>query len=105
MMGPPPMDVSVDPGSGTARISPGHRGEIRARFVADRLDGLSDEPRPGRPASVTAQQIEAVIVATLEETPKNATHKHATVQRWLAAHPRFTMHFTPTYSSWLNQVE
>ncbi len=34
-----------------------------------------------------------------------ATHKHATVQRWLAAHPRFTMHFTPTYSSWLNQVE
>jgi transposase len=34
-----------------------------------------------------------------------ATHKHPTVQRWLAAHPRFTMHFTPTYSSWLNQVE
>lgn len=33
------------------------------------------------------------------------THKHPTVQRWLAAHPRFHMHFTPTYSSWLNQVE
>jgi len=27
------------------------------------------------------------------------------VARWLAAHPRFHMHFTPTYSSWLNQVE
>jgi transposase len=33
------------------------------------------------------------------------THKHPDVQRWLAAHPRFHMHFTPTYSSWLNQVE
>ena len=33
------------------------------------------------------------------------THKHPTINRWLAAHPRFHMHFTPTYSSWLNQVE
>ena len=34
-----------------------------------------------------------------------ATHKTPTVAKWLAAHPRFHMHFTPTYSSWLNQVE
>jgi putative transposase len=34
-----------------------------------------------------------------------ATHKHAKVQRWIAARPRFHVHFTPTYSSWLNQVE
>ncbi|WP_204012624.1 IS630 family transposase [Virgisporangium aurantiacum] len=34
-----------------------------------------------------------------------STHKHPTIKRWLAAHPRFNMHFTPTYSSWLNQVE
>lgn len=34
-----------------------------------------------------------------------STRKHPTVKRWLAAHPRFHMHFTPTYSSWLNQVE
>jgi transposase len=33
------------------------------------------------------------------------THKHATIRQWLTAHPRFHMHFTPTYSSWLNQVE
>ena len=33
------------------------------------------------------------------------THKHPTVNTWLAAHPRFHMHFTPTYSSWINQVE
>jgi len=34
-----------------------------------------------------------------------ATHKHARVKRWLALHPRFHVHFTPTYASWLNQVE
>jgi transposase len=34
-----------------------------------------------------------------------STHKHPTIVRWLTAHPRFHMHFTPTYSSWLNQVE
>jgi transposase len=34
-----------------------------------------------------------------------ATHKHAKVQRWLAKHPRFHIHFTPTSSSWLNLVE
>jgi transposase len=34
-----------------------------------------------------------------------ATHKHPEVQRWLAKHPRFVMHFTPTSASWLNMVE
>jgi transposase len=34
-----------------------------------------------------------------------ATHKHPDVQRWLAKHPRFVMHFTPTSASWLNMVE
>lgn len=33
------------------------------------------------------------------------THKHPTAKTWLAKHPRFHMHFTPTYSSWINQVE
>lgn len=32
-------------------------------------------------------------------------HKHPTVKTWLDKHPRFHMHFTPTYSSWINQVE
>lgn len=34
-----------------------------------------------------------------------ATHKHAAVKAWLAKNPRYQFHFTPTYSSWLNQVE
>ena len=34
-----------------------------------------------------------------------ATHKHPKVRAWLEKHPRFTMHFTPTSSSWLNMVE
>ena len=34
-----------------------------------------------------------------------ATHKHAKVKRWLAVHPRYHIHYTPTYASWLNQVE
>jgi transposase len=34
-----------------------------------------------------------------------ATHKTPAIAKWLGAHPRFHMHFTPTYSSWLNQVE
>jgi len=35
----------------------------------------------------------------------NSTHKTPAIQRWLVRHPRFTLHFTPTYSSWLNLVE
>lgn len=46
----------------------------RKRFLESRLDGLVDEPRPGRPATITAEQVEEVLVATLEQTPKNATH-------------------------------
>jgi len=34
-----------------------------------------------------------------------ATHKHARVRAWLASRPRYHVHFTPTYASWLNQVE
>jgi transposase len=34
-----------------------------------------------------------------------STHKHPSVTNWLQKHPRFHMHFTPTYSSWINQVE
>jgi len=54
-----------------------HRSTIRKwrnRFVLYRLDGLLDEPRPGRPRTITDEQVEEVITKTLESTPKNATH-------------------------------
>lgn len=49
-------------------------GKWRSRFAESRLDGLADDPRPGRPATITVDQVEDVVVATLESTPKNSTH-------------------------------
>ena len=49
-------------------------GKWRSRFVESRLDGLIDEPRPGRPPTITAEQVEDVVVTTLESTPEHATH-------------------------------
>jgi transposase len=46
----------------------------RNRFAEDRLDGLVDEPRPGRPRTITDEQVEEVVIKTLECTPKDATH-------------------------------
>ena len=46
----------------------------RARFAEHRLDGLSDEPRPGRPRTVTDADVENLIVTTLGSKPKSATH-------------------------------
>jgi len=49
-------------------------GKWRRRFLGEGLDGLWDEPRPGAPRRVSDDDVERVIVTTLEQTPKDATH-------------------------------
>ena len=49
-------------------------GKWRSRFLERRLDGLSDEPRSGRPRAVTDDDVERVITLTLETAPRDATH-------------------------------
>jgi transposase len=56
------------------QITRGMASKWRLRFASERLDGLVDEPRPGRPRTVSDDQVERVIVTTLESTPKDATH-------------------------------
>ena len=59
------------PGQG---VSAADGGQVAAPVRESRLDGLADEPRPGVAPSIAADQVEDVVVATLESTPKNATH-------------------------------
>src|SRR5438046_3586023 len=63
------MEVAED-----LRVSRGTVGRWRRRFSDDRLEGLHDEPRPGAPRKIDDDEVERVIVATLETTPKGATH-------------------------------
>ena len=70
-----------------AEMTPRHRAEEFRRFL-----NLID-------ASVPAHLDVHVVL------DNSSTHKTASIQRWLKRHPRFTLHFTPTYSSWLNPVE
>jgi transposase len=56
------------------KVSPGMVGKWRRRFVAKRLDGLLDEPRPGAPRKVSDADVERVLTLTLETTPRGATH-------------------------------
>jgi transposase len=63
------VQVAADQGVSAATV-----GKWRARFVADRLDGLVDEPRSGRPRTILDAEVEDVLVRTLETTPKDATH-------------------------------
>jgi transposase len=49
-------------------------GKWRGRFARRGFDGLHDEPRPGKPRSISDEDVERVIVKTLEEQPANATH-------------------------------
>jgi transposase/transposase-like protein len=56
------------------RCDRGTVGKWRSRFIKGRLDGLYDEPRVGGPRTITDEQVEAVVVKTLETKPEGHTH-------------------------------
>lgn len=56
------------------RTTPGTVSRWRRRFVADGVDGLLDEPRPGAPRRVSDEDVEAIVVQTLETKPRGRTH-------------------------------
>jgi transposase len=79
--------LDVASGKVLTEMSPRHRAEEFRRFL---------------------NRIDAAVPAHLEVhlvLDNSSTHKTPSIQRWLVRHPRFTFHFTPTYSSWLNLVE
>jgi transposase len=79
--------LDVASGNVISDLTPRHRAEEFRRFL-----NLIDRNVPA--------DLEVHVVVD-----NNATHKTPSIQRWLLRHPRFTLHFTPTYSSWLNLVE
>lgn len=81
--------AALDVGSGNviADMTPRHRSEEFRRFL-----NLIDKTVP--------DHLDVHIVLD-----NQSTHKTPSIQRWLVRHPRFHLHFTPTYSSWLNLVE
>lgn len=79
--------LDVSSGKVLAEMTPRHRAEEFRRFL-----NLIDKSVPAH--------LEVHVVCD-----NSSTHKTPSIQRWLVRHPRFTLHFTPTYSSWLNLVE
>jgi transposase len=79
--------LDVASGQVIAEMTPRHRAEEFRRFL---------------------RVIDAQVPAHLDVhlvLDNSSTHKTPSIQRWLQRHPRFTLHFTPTYASWLNLVE
>ena len=58
----------------THRVNPKTVATWRVRFAQRRLEGLYDEPRPGAPRTITDEDVERIVVETLETTPKGRTH-------------------------------
>lgn len=65
--------ANVDVGK-QLKVSNATVGKWRQRFIEHRVEGLYDQPKPGRPREISDDDVEAVIVKTLESTPKGRTH-------------------------------
>ena len=79
--------LNIATGKVIGKLSAQHR----AVDFRDFLDQIDRHTEPGLTVHVICDNL--------------STHKAPVIQRWLLAHPRFVLHFTPTYSSWINQVE
>ncbi len=79
-------------------------GKWRRRFLKDRIEGLLDEARPGRPRTIDDDQVPKDLDVHII-MDNYATHKTAAIRTWLARRPHYHVHFTPTSASWINQVE
>jgi transposase len=79
--------LNIATGKVIGKTSPQHRAEDFKAF----LDDIDRQVAPDLAVHVICDNLSA--------------HKAPAIHRWLLAHPRFELHFTPTYSSWLNQVE
>jgi transposase len=79
--------LNIATGKVIGKLSAQHRA-VDFRDFLDQIDRQTD---PGLAVHVICGNL--------------STHKAPVVHRWLTAHPRFALHFTPTYSSWINQVE
>ena len=79
--------LNVLEGTVIGECQPRHRHQEFLRFL-DRIDQSID----------SGQEIDLVL-------DNYGTHKHPEVKKWLAERPRYHVHFTPTSSSWLNQIE
>ena len=79
--------LDIQTGEVMAQCKPRHRHQEFLQF----LRHIADQVPPGLDIHLVVDNY--------------TTHKHAKIKRWLARHPRFQLHFTPTYASWLNQVE
>ncbi len=84
----------------------------RALLAAEEVSPCDERPFAGVPIAIknlrAVKGLRLTVPAHLDVhvvLDNSSTHKTPSIQRWLLRHPRFTLHFTPTYSSWLNLVE
>ena len=76
----------------TLDVDPNTVGKWRRRFAEGRIDGLLDEPRPGRPRAIGDDEVAETIRLTLETTPRGATHWSLRSMAAAVGHAPSTIH-------------